>query len=501
MAGNPALFRDVLLVPTGRGPARLGAVQAPFQVRDFAALDPAFLALARGGPPQPGRFWLERTKGASKDTDAAVMLCWLLAFGRRPLTCQVGAADQDQAGELRKAAQDLLRLNRWLAEAVTIQSWAIFNPRTEARCEIIAADVAGSHGARPDLLILNELTHITRQDFALNLLDNASKVPAGVVLVATNAGLVPSWQHDLREMARTSPGRWYFSAVTQPAPWLPAAEVEEARRRNSGNRFRRLCGGEWPSASGDALSEEDVKAAVTLKGAPPPAPGLAYFGGIDLGVSKDHAAVCVLGRDRARRLRLVRLYAWEPPQGGKIDLTDVRAAILEADAVYRPLWIADPWQMELMLQELQQARGVRVELQPFTGSACQEMASGLIETFTARMIDLWDDRQLVADLKALCIVESASGWRLSAPRTGRGGHADRAVALVLALLSARRHPWHQPPPDPEGSGPVLLTRGRSDPCRVDWDAAVPFFSPGNRTGAYDGPDPRPDRPRTFDRDW
>src|SRR5262249_46356062 len=157
--------------------------------------------------------------------------------------------DQAQADELRKAAKGILRLNEWLSDAIQVRSWTLCNERTDARCEIVAADVAGSHGARPDLLVLNELSHIGKEEFAKNLLDNASKVPHGIVLVATNAGYTPSWQFDLREMARTS-ARWYFSAYTRPAPWLDEAEIDEARRRNSVNRFARLWEGQWVPESG-----------------------------------------------------------------------------------------------------------------------------------------------------------------------------------------------------------------------------------------------------------
>jgi len=80
----------------------------------------------------------------------------------------------DQADELRKAAKDILRLNPWLATRIEIQSWKIICNATASECEIIAADVAGSHGARPDVLILNELSHVTKQEFAENLLDNAA---------------------------------------------------------------------------------------------------------------------------------------------------------------------------------------------------------------------------------------------------------------------------------------------------------------------------------------
>ena len=115
---DPAAYREQLVIPAVRGPARLGDVMAAFQRQDFARIDPSLIALANGRKPEPGRFWWERTKGASKDSDAAIMLLWLLGFSRRPLACQVGAADQDQANELKKAAKDILRLNDWLADLV-----------------------------------------------------------------------------------------------------------------------------------------------------------------------------------------------------------------------------------------------------------------------------------------------------------------------------------------------------------------------------------------------
>jgi len=49
-------------------------------------------------------------------------LVWLLAFSTWTLECQVGAADQHQAGELRKAAKAILRLNPWLGEVQEIQA-------------------------------------------------------------------------------------------------------------------------------------------------------------------------------------------------------------------------------------------------------------------------------------------------------------------------------------------------------------------------------------------
>ena len=156
-------FAADLVIPLARGPARFGEIMADFQIERFTALAPALHAVAAGRQPPIGRYWWEATKGASKDSDLAVALLWLLCFSPRTLACQVGAADADQASELRRAAAAIARLNDWLDTGVVIEKWTIRNPRTESRADIIATDTAGSHGARPDFSILNELSHLYKR--------------------------------------------------------------------------------------------------------------------------------------------------------------------------------------------------------------------------------------------------------------------------------------------------------------------------------------------------
>jgi hypothetical protein len=440
MAAAPKVYRDHLRIQTGRGPAKLSEVMADFQRQDFAALDGPFMSLARGEAPICGRHWWERTKGSSKDSDAAVMLLWLLAFSPRPITAQVGAADREQANELFRAAKDLLRLNPWLSEAVQVQNFVLLNRRTDSRCEIIASDVAGSHGARPDLLILNELSHITKEDFAKNLLDNASKVGHGLVLICTNAGFVPSWQYDLRQDVIASP-RWRHSAYSRPAPWLDEGELQEARKRNSPARYKRLWEGEWVSVSGDAMPSELIDASLTMSGpVVNPEEGFSYFLGLDLSVSKDHSALVLLGRHYTGRLKLCRVISWAPP----IDLTRVTQTLFEYQQKWRPRFMMDEYQALHMAQELRQHTGAIVEMvKPNTGP-WREMAASLIEAFSTRNIDMFPDQGLLEDLRKLRLVEIAGGcYRLDAPRT-IAGHSDRAIALSHAILGARRHPTLAP---------------------------------------------------------
>jgi hypothetical protein len=494
MRGSPAVFTEQLVIPAARGPAPFGKVMADFQRKDFEALDPALIALAAGKKPECGRYWWERTKGGSKDSDAAVCLLWLLAFSPRPLVCQVGAADQEQAGELRKAAQAILRLNTWLASAVEIQVWSLVNKATGSQCSIVAADVAGSHGARPDVLVLNELSHVTKREFAENLADNAAKVPNGLVLVCTNAGFVPSWQFDWRENARTSP-RWTFSALTEPAPWLDPAEIAEAEKRNSGNRFARLWSGAWLPPTGEALSPDDLQAAITLESATlKREDGYCYYAGLDIGVKRDHTSLVLSGLHyQTRRLKVCQVKDWSPGLFRKVNLAEVQDEVAAICLSFGALLYIDPSQAELLGQTLT-AKGVQLELVPFIGKTLNEMASNLIEVFTDRTIDLFPNKALQDDLRRLQLKETPSGWRLVPARTAQG-HGDRATALSLSILAAKRAgPIYAGPIDvtePHRRNlsplhPLNMPRGifASDLAASDWDEGDP---------------PQPDCPATWRR--
>lgn len=438
VAADPAAFQEAIVIPSAHGAQRFGDCMADFQRERFASINLSLVAVAKGEMPPIGRHWWEATKGGSKDSDLAVCLLWLLAFTRRPLVCQIGAADQDQADELRKAAKDILRLNPWLAQRVSVQTWRIVCEATDSTAEILAADVAGSHGARPDVLILNELSHITRTEFAENLLDNAAKVPRGLVVIATNAGFTGTWQAKWREIAKESPS-WNFHALSQPSPWLKQSDIDEARRRNPAARFLRLWYGVWASGAGDAIDPADIAAAVDpdLRPLAKGVDGFSFVAGLDLGISHDHSALIVLGCNAAtQRVCLAECQSWRPsPATGRVDLVAVETAVADSHRRFSLHSVCyDPYQAALMAQRLAKA-GVTMREVPFVGANLNLMASTLLDVFRSRRIDLYHDARLLADLSRLTIVERSYGFRLDATRDA-DGHADVATALAIALPTA-----------------------------------------------------------------
>lgn len=427
-------FADMIRVITGFAPA-------PFQVERFALLAPALLALASGTKPPVARFWFEATKGCSKDTDLIIGLLWLLAFSPRRVHAQVGAADFEQAADALKVADSLLRLQPWLAKRLKIDRSKLHCPGTGSQADFIPADVAGSHGSRPDLLVLNELSHVTKEEFAQNMADNAAKMPNGVMVIATNAGHTGTWQYSWRDIAYSNRNRWAIHQWSKPSPWLDPAEVAEAKLRNTATRFNRLFYGIWSPNSGDALDPAAIDECTTLPGQmykrPHPSPdNWQFVAGLDLGISHDHSALVVLGiKQGDPTIHLAEVMSWAPPKGGQVDLAAVECGVRDVHRRYRlRTLLFDPFQAVMLAQSLSRQHIV-VEPMEFVGKNLNLMANTLIDVFNTRSIALYPDAQLIRDLGRLTIVEKSYGYKLESTRDA-DGHADRATALAICLPAA-----------------------------------------------------------------
>ena len=447
-------FAADLLVPSPAGPVRFGDIAADFQLEALRDLGQSLAAVAEGRQPLRTRFWWEMTKGCGKDTLLAVAMIWLTGFSRLPRFGQVGAADKEQAAELIKAARTWLHLNPWISDRVEVLAWRIVCEATGSEVEIIAADIAGSHGSRPDVLILNELHAVTRWEYVANLSANAAKVPHNVTIVATNAGFVDTDAWRWRELARTSP-RWSFHQVNRPAPWISEAELAEQRKLHPTERYNRLFHGNWSHGTGTALSAAIVEPCLTGHGPHSSRVCQLYIGAVDLARKRDHAAFIVLAVDAAipgnafsgewtneeppPRVELAHCRSWNPADypDHTIPLEEVRQEIL---ATHRRLRLDaalfDLWQAALMTEQLA-AAGIRCIDWPFSPAYLELMARDLNEAFQSRWLSLYPDAELLNDLYKLNIVDRPQGARLDAKRDATG-HADRAFALAIGLPTALR---------------------------------------------------------------
>jgi phage terminase large subunit-like protein len=439
MSTDPVAFRRHLLIDADGETVPFCPDQ--WQDADFRAMDPGWLWATGRGRGKRGlirRAWMERPRGHAKTSDLAVPVTWALLFSARPVSGIAAAADRDQAALLRDAIKTLTRLNSWMADALDVQAWTVVNTRTGSTLEILSSDVATSYGQLPDFVVIDELTHWRSEDLWISLFSAAAKRSNCILVAAMNAGFSESWQWKTRERIRHDPG-WYFNHLDGPkATWITSERLEEQQRILPPLAYDRLWLNVWTTGTGDALASEDIQAAVTLLTPMlTPEPGFCFYAGLDLGITKDHCGLVLVGKSqKTQRLRLCQVRNWIPPRDGKVDLISVKNAVLEMNEKFHPIFFIDPYQAELLGQQLAE-KGVRFELVPFAGKTLMEMASNLLEVFSNHEIDLFRHQELLSDLRRLRVKETPAGWRLDAARTATG-HCDLGMALSLAILASKR---------------------------------------------------------------
>ena len=436
-------FLRGIVIESQSGPKLFETCIKGFQRETFDDLAPALQALRDGEMPKMRRFWIERTKKASKDADLAVVMLWLICFPRRPFYAQVAAANKVQAAIVKERMQHLLHWNPWLNDLVEIIQWEVRSKKTladgspMAKMDIMSSDIAGAHGGTPNILIMNELSHVVRWEFVENLMDNARGVAQGLVIIATNAGFKGTKAEQWRNNAITSED-WCVHVLDRPAPWHDSATIREAKKLDGESRWWRLWMGKWQSGKGDAVTEDAIERCFRLAGPlDRPEPGWIYIGGLDLGISHDHSGFVILGANPKEQLIKTAYWkAWEPdPKTGEIFLPDVRETCYAMSRLFKlDRLFYDPHQAKLMAQELTQ-KGVRVVEMTFsTPSNLSKMATSFLQVIEGGKLECYDDDtgRLRRDFGKFNIVEKNYGYRLEAV-ADQYGHADVGTALVIAL--------------------------------------------------------------------
>ena len=402
-------------------------------------------AVAVGSKPPYRGLWLERTKGASKDSDVGLALLWLLMFSRRPQCIELGASDKSQILETHKAMQAIVRSNPWMESRVTIRTEKIVCEATASEALFLTSDATGSHGSRPTVTICNELTHCSSETFVSTMMDNADKVSGNLVIIATNAGELNTWQHRWRENYRTDPA-WWFQAVDTVAPWIDAAKVADAERRNSPSRFARLWRGVWSEPGGELFSSDLIKRAVIhdspLFSRHTPAVYPLCGLGVDLAAGgRHHASIVVLLGDRTGRLRVGRVVDYPPP----VSVSVVKSRIEQMGNVYHTAALfSDAWGAGLLSEQLS-SDGWDVQLGSATSNTARaQQAASLVQVFQDEILELYDGGSndtaaglLLKDLQSCRLVEKHFGSVIELSENDNG-HSDRLAALLQVLVPMLR---------------------------------------------------------------
>jgi hypothetical protein len=457
---SPLEFRKLLLLDRDP-PQHLPDVIQPFQSADFAALDPAWLALARRGDARTDtsrlvrRAYIERPRGHSKTSDIAAQILWILLAADRSLSGLAAAADRDQAGLIYRAIRRLATINHELCGGLSFVTHRIHNPATGSQLEVISSDVASSCGALPDFVVCDELCHWERREMWESLLSSAAKREECVLTVLTNAGVGRGWQWDVREHARQSP-QWHFSSLAGPhAPWISDAVLTEQRALLPAAVFERLWLNIWQHTDGTFVTLEEAEACrdARLSYQHEGRSGRAYVAAIDYAEKHDLTVGCVCHRDGVvivvDRMDVVRPSPAKPTPVQWVE--DWIESIAAAFGDVR--FVIDAHQ----LVSTQQRLGERFRVERFefgAGLGNHRLAKALHQLIVERRVRWYpgcgaiEHRALHAtgtklagrddletELSALVVKESRSGRLRFDHRRDGVHHDDRVFALAVACLA------------------------------------------------------------------
>lgn len=438
---DPVVFRQHLLIDTDAGPKPLAEVMDPWQARDFEALDSGWRAAAGQQIDAPRlRGWLERPRGHSKTQDLAVMLAWLLIAAKRSISAVAAAADRDQAALLRDAIRRLTLTNSWLAGLLDVQAYRVVNEHNGSVLEVLSADVASSFGINPNAIVVDEVVHHPGRGLWDSLLSSAAKRSNCLLLIASNCGWTNNWTYALHQQVEQD-SRWYVSSLPGPcASWIGPEQLAEQERLLPPSAYRRLWLNVWVAESGDAISADDIAAAVTLPGPEETADGVSwYLAAVDRSLRRDNTAVVVVGvHPGGNQIRAVWVRSWKPSGvDPEADEREVERTIVEANGRFQPITVKfDPFAMDTIAYRCRRQR-VPMSPCPFAGNNLDSMARAMMTAFKDRLVQVYNSPELLHDLGVLSITENRSGFglRLTASRD-ESGHGDSAMALAEIMPAA-----------------------------------------------------------------
>lgn len=370
---EPSVFRSNLLVDGPDGIAKFGTFMSPVQRADFTALDPALKYLCKVSDQKPAiqRFWQQRSRGYSKTTDLASSALYCLYACPHKLDAVVCAEDREQALLIREQMLKILQYNDWLYKFIDVQRARIKNKRTDATLNSLSRDTASSFGLTPELVIADEFTHWSQEQFWGSVFSSFNKTASrgGVLIVACNAGWGTDWKWQVREHARTS-DKWYFSAPAGYAPWYNESDIEEQRAGLTPSEFGRLWLNEWQSSSGEYVSLEEADACVNdqlKKLSATEKDGNYYVASVDYAEKSDRTVGCV-GELHGGKIRIVRMDVCDPEMmpDKTMPISWVEQWMLNVQHKFggqrgHVTFIVDPYQLKYVIQRVEH----RCEIEEF----------------------------------------------------------------------------------------------------------------------------------------
>lgn len=410
----------------------------------------------------PDSFWRTLARGHDKTTGLARAVNYALVYGKRHVEIDVAAADKEQAALLLAAMQVEANLNPWYGRRLSLTKDGGEGP--SGRFTVMTSDAPSAAGRRPDLIIIDEVTHWKNDKLWDMLISGVDKRPGAVTAVITNAGIKDSWQWKKKEDFKKS-WRWnVYEAPGRLPTWMSERHVAETAKAMRPSEARRLLYNIWtdPAEESDYLTRAEMLACVDLgrerglhyrvKGER----GLTYWAGIDYGPKRDRTALSVSHQALDGVIELDRLDVWQGQQDDRVAISRIREWVDQQRAAFNDLHlVVDTYQLEELCQDYERRLPV-TRFEARGGKANYEMAENFRSSVVNRQIAFYEGagaipvdgeiQDLVDEVASLITKKMVYGYRFDHDAQG---HDDRTVAVAmpaLIMLSGPRPAKFEKPP-------------------------------------------------------
>ncbi len=365
--------------------------------------------------------------GYGKTMIAALIIAAHLILSKVRVRSFGGSGDEDQAGLLHQALQDIFAHPDLQGLVTETRNEIRLKHAPKSVHRTLATHVSTTWGLTPSILVVDELSEATpaMEKMFNALISSLRKKKDSRLLIITSPGLRGSFAHRLLEEVRDD-DRWFVSErQEEETPWLDTDHADLYQRILPREITDAKHRGIWAVHEGSVL-DHAVVGNVFVPDLPD-GPGVRE-GGVDLALTRASAAISILRLTEG--IVVVDLLAeFRPPRGGKIDLTEIEDEIHALAHRFNVAFHFDIWQGALMCQRLGK-RGVRCVEFPFTQEKRKMLFSRLLDTITTGRLKCHPHAELKRQLLSLEAKRLPSGaWRID----HRGGNDDLVVAIGLAL--------------------------------------------------------------------
>lgn len=280
------------------------------------------------------------------------------------------------------------------------------------------------------------------------------------------------------------------ASTAEANPTLNAAFLKREQARDP-EAFRSEYLAEFAGSGAAFLDPAVIEEAIASRAELPPEAGRGWIAGLDPAFSSDPFGLAIVGRDPSdqRRLVLGAVRRWKPSRSKPASLEEGRAIedsvldkVAAVCAMYGARVVTDQFKGRAVVDYLSR-KGLSVRAVPMTAASKTAAFMSLRARLNLRALELYEDPDLIGELRRLRSRYAAGSSSVVNPRVG-GSHGDLAQALALATFEHDRHGLLL--------GEVGLPRtGRVDPGVMD--DLVPPVTPARQPRWYD------DEPGFLDR--